>query len=150
MNDVCKACVWFEWCRNVFSDVNGTVSFVSDVNHTVTFVYDVNTCNVVRFVSLNDTVRCVSDVINTVKCVSDVNHTVRVVSDVNHIVRFVSGVNDAVWCETVTDKCPSWISGGERVAIEIISWPNLYEGYVAGPRIEPATSIPLGWCIWLT
>ena len=29
----------------------------------------------------------------------------------------------------VTDKCATWISGRERMAVEIISWPNLYESY---------------------
>ena len=27
----------------------------------------------------------------------------------------------------VTDNCPSWISGRERMVVEIISWPNLNE-----------------------
>ena len=33
----------------------------------------------------------------------------------------------------VTDNCPTWISGTEKMAIEIISWPNHCERYVAGP-----------------
>ena len=34
------------------------------------------------------------------------------------------------------------------MAVEIISWPNLYKRYVAGLRIKPTTSwIPVGWHI---
>ena len=38
-----------------------------------------------------------------------------------------------------TDNYPTWISGMDRVVVEIIWRPNLYKRYVAGLRIEPAT-----------
>ena len=38
-----------------------------------------------------------------------------------------------------TDNCPTWISGTERMAVEFISWPNICEKYVTGPRIKPVT-----------
>ena len=55
------------------------------------------------------------------------------------------------WPSSVTDNCPTWISGRERMAEEFISWPNLCWKYVAGLRIEPTTSlIPVGSCIKMT
>ena len=45
----------------------------------------------------------------------------------------------------LTGYCPTWISGRERMAVEIVSWPNGYGRYVAGPRIEPATWIVSVW-----
>ena len=39
----------------------------------------------------------------------------------------------------VTVKCPTWISSRDRMAVEIISWPKLYERYVAKLGFELAT-----------
>ena len=35
----------------------------------------------------------------------------------------------------VAVNCLTWIRGRERMAVGIISWPNLHKRYVAGPRI---------------
>ena len=34
----------------------------------------------------------------------------------------------------VADNCPTWISSRDRMAVKIISWPNLYERYAARPE----------------
>ena len=39
----------------------------------------------------------------------------------------------------VTDNCSSWISGRNRMAVGIISWPNSPKECCHGVRIEPAT-----------
>ena len=39
----------------------------------------------------------------------------------------------------VTDNCPPWISGRERMAVEMNSWPKLQERTFLDVKIEPLT-----------
>ena len=45
----------------------------------------------------------------------------------------------------VTDSCPTWISGRKRMIIEIISWPNLNERYVARTEDQTDDLLNTSW-----